>query len=243
MPSFLISLLRLRPSLAVTARRAVVGFIAVFGLMLTNTMLAVAVDTARLREQFTARFGDGHSALFDRWLQNSNAARDLREPAKLQRINDFINTNIAFEDDRSVWDQSDYWATPLETLGKGRGDCEDFAIIKYISLRRAGIANDKLRLIYVKATLKTPDGPIQVAHMVLAYYATPGAEPLLLDNLEPRILPATKRADLKPIFSFNSAGLFAGVSGQTKANGDGVGRLSRWEDALARIRAEGFEQQ
>lgn len=243
MPSFLISLLRLRPSLAVTARRAVVGFIAVFGLMLANTMLAVAVDTTRLREQFSTRFGEGHRALFDRWLQNSNAARDLREPAKLQRINDFINTNIAFEDDRSVWDQSDYWATPLETLGKGRGDCEDFAIIKYVSLRRAGIANDKLRLIYVKATLKTPDGPIQVAHMVLAYYTTPGAEPLLLDNLEPRILPATKRADLKPIFSFNSAGLFAGVSGQTKANGDGVGRLSRWEDALARIRAEGFEQQ
>ena len=67
--------------------------------------------------------------------------------------------------------------------------------------------------------------------------------PLLLDNLEPRILPAARRTDLKPIFSFNSAGLFAGVSGQTKASGDGVGRLSRWEDALARIRAEGFEQQ
>ncbi len=240
MPSFLISLLRLRPSLAVTARRAVVGFIAVFGLMLTNTMLAVAVDTARLREQFTARFGDGHSALFDRWLQNSNAARDLREPAKLQRINDFINTNIAFEDDRSVWDQSDYWATPLETLGKGRGDCEDFAIIKYISLRRAGIANDKLRLIYVKATLKTPDGPIQVAHMVLAYYATPNAEPLLLDNLDATIRPASKRPDLKPVFSFNSAGIFAGVSGKDKATGGGLGRLSRWEDVLRRIAAEGY---
>lgn len=241
MPSFLISLLRLRPSLPVTARRAVVGFIAVFGLMLTNTMLAVAVDTARLREQFTARFGDGHSALFDRWLQNSNAARDLREPVKLQRINDFINTSIAFEDDRSVWDQSDYWATPLETLGMGRGDCEDFAIIKYASLRRAGIANEKLRLIYVKATLKTPDGPIQVAHMVLAYYATPGAEPLLLDNLDATIRPASKRPDLKPVFSFNSAGIFAGISGKDKATGGGIGRLSRWEDVLRRTSAEGYE--
>ena len=244
MPFSLISLLRLHPSLAMTARRAVVagiGWIAVFGLLLANTMLAVAVDTTRLRDEFTTRFGDGRSALFDRWLQISNAARDLREPARLQRINDFINTSIAFEDDRSVWDQSDYWATPLETLGMGRGDCEDFAIIKYVSLRRAGIASDKLRLIYVKASLKTPDGPIQVAHMVLAYYATPSAEPLLLDNLDPTIRPASKRSDLKPGFSFNSAGIFAGVSGKDKATGGGIGRLSRWEDVLRRIAADGDE--
>ena len=206
-------------------------------------MLAMAVDTAQLHAQFIARFGAERGALLDRWRQSNAAARDLREAEKLQRINDFINRHIAFEDDRSVWEQSDYWATPLETLGMGRGDCEDFAIIKYVSLRHAGIASDKLRLIYVKATLETADGPIRVAHMVLAYYATPSAEPLLLDNLEPRILPAAKRADLKPIFSFNSAGIFAGVSGKDKATGGGLGRLSRWEDALARIRAEGFEQQ
>ena len=75
--------------------------------------------------------------------------------------------------------------------------------------------------------------------MVLAYYATPSAEPLLLDNLEPRILPAAKRADLKPIFSFNSAGIFAGVSGKDKATEGGIGRLSRWEDVLRRIAADG----
>lgn len=203
--------------------------------------LAVAFDTAQLRQQLTTRFGQARIELFDRWLKTVTDARDLGEPTKLKRINDFINRNIVFEDDRSIWDQSDYWATPLETIGQGRGDCEDFAIIKYLSLRRAGIASDKLRLIYVKATLKTPDGPIQVAHMVLAYYATPSAEPLLLDNLEPRILPAAKRADLKPIFSFNSAGIFAGVSGKDKATGGGIGRLSRWEDVLRRIAADGDE--
>ena len=202
-------------------------------------MLAMAVDTAQLHAQFIARFGAERGALLDRWRQSNAAARDLREAEKLQRINDFINRHIAFEDDRSVWEQSDYWATPLETLGMGRGDCEDFAIIKYVSLRHAGIASDKPRLIYVKATLETADGPIRVAHMVLAYYATPSAEPLLLDNLEPRILPAAKRADLKPIFSFNSAGIFAGVSGKDKATEGGIGRLSRWEDVLRRIAADG----
>ena len=202
-------------------------------------MLAMAVDTAQLHAQFIARFGAERGALLDRWRQSNAAARDLREAEKLQRINDFINRHIAFEDDRSVWDQSDYWATPLETIGQGRGDCEDFAIIKYTSLRQAGLAGDKLRLIYVKATLETADGPIRVAHMVLAYYATPSAEPLLLDNLEPRILPAAKRADLKPIFSFNSAGIFAGVSGKDKATEGGIGRLSRREDVLRRIAADG----
>ena len=203
-------------------------------------MLAMAVDTAQLHAQFIARFGAERGALLDRWRQSNAAARDLREAEKLQRINDFINRHIAFEDDRSVWEQSDYWATPLETLGMGRGDCEDFAIIKYVSLRHAGIASDKLRLIYVKATLETADGPIRVAHMVLAYYATPSAEPLLLDNLDATIRPASKRPDLKPVFSFNSAGIFAGVSGKDKATGGGLGRLSRWEDVLRRIAAEGY---
>ncbi|MFT3848314.1 MAG: transglutaminase-like cysteine peptidase [Propionivibrio sp.] len=219
--------------------RAAVHLLA--GVMLIVGTLAVAFDAAHLRQQLTARFGTAHVELLDGWLQTVLDAQALAEPAKLKRINDFVNRRIVFEDDRSVWDQSDYWATPLETIGQGRGDCEDFAIIKYVSLRRAGVANDKLRLIYVKATLKTPDGPIQVAHMVLAYYATPNAEPLLLDNLEPVIRPASQRADLKPVFSFNSAGIFAGVSGKERATNGGIGRLSRWEDVWRRILAEGYE--
>lgn len=211
------------------------------GLLLIATVMAAAFDAAQLRQQLTSRFGPARVELLNSWLQTVLDARELAEPAKLRRINDFVNRSVAFEDDRAIWDQSDYWATPLETIGQGRGDCEDFTIIKYVSLRRAGVANDKLRLTYVKATLKTPDGPIQVAHMVLAYYATPNAEPVLLDNLEPAIRPASKRRDLKPVFSFNSAGIYAGVSGSDKATDGGIGRLSRWEDVLRRIVAEGYE--
>lgn len=213
----------------------------ILGVLMAGTMYAVALDTTQLRQQLTARFGPERVDLLNSWLKTTTDASALGEPEKLKRINDFINQRIAFEDDRSIWDQSDYWATPLETIGQGRGDCEDFAILKYVSLRRAGIASDKLRLIYVKASLKTPDGPIQVAHMVLAYYASPNAEPVLLDNLEPRILPASKRSDLKPVFSFNSTGIFAGVSGKEKASAGGIGRLSRWEDVLQRILTEGYE--
>ncbi len=180
-------------------------------------------------------------ALLNDWLSTINAARSRNDDTRLRQINDFINRRITFDDDISVWQQSDYWATPLETIGQGRGDCEDFAIIKYISLRQAGIPASKLRLVYVKARLNTPSGPMQVAHMVLAYYANPSAEPLVLDNLEPAIRPASQRSDLQPVFSFNSEGIFAGASGKDQATSSGLGRLSRWEDALRRIRAEGFE--
>ena len=230
---------RQRATLPLALRR--IAAWTIFGLLMTGALYAVALDATRIRQQLAARFGPERVHVLNDWLQTAAEAKALGETAKLKHINDFINRTIGFEDDRSVWDQSDYWATPLETIGQGRGDCEDFAIIKYVSLRHAGIASDKLRLIYVKARINTPDGPIQVAHMVLAYYASPNAEPLLLDNLEPRILPASKRPDLKPVFSFNSAGIFAGVSGKDKASGGGIGRLSRWEDVLRRIIAEGYE--
>lgn len=198
-------------------------------------------DFAALQQQLIARFGPARVVLLDDWLATVSAARALSDEAKLQRINDFVNRSIDFEADASVWQQNDYWATPLETIGQGRGDCEDFTIMKYVSLRMAGVAESRLRLIYVKARLNAPGGPLQQAHMVLAYYATPNAEPLVLDNLEPTIHPASRRADLQPVFSFNGEGIFAGISGRAKATAGGIGRLSRWEDALQRMRAEGYE--
>lgn len=200
-----------------------------------------AFDPQVLQQQLIARFGPARVALLGDWLQTVDAAKSWAEADKLRRINDFVNRNIAFEDDIRVWQQSDYWATPLETIGQGSGDCEDFSIIKYISLRLAGVPDARLRLVYVKARLSTPAGPVQQAHMVLAYYATPTAEPLVLDNLDGTIRPASRRTDLQPVFSFNSKGIFAGVSGSEKAAAGGIGRLSRWENVLSRVLAEGYE--
>ena len=200
-----------------------------------------ALDPAALQRQLIARFGPARTVLLRDWIQTVNQEKTQADEHKLRQINDFVNRHIAFESDTMVWQQNDYWATPLETLGQGRGDCEDFAILKYVSLRQAGVTSNKLRLIYVKARLNTPAGPMQQAHMVLAYYATPNAEPLVLDNLDPTIRPASRRKDLQPVFSFNSDGIFAGVSGKDKASAGGIGRLSRWEDVLRRIAAEGYE--
>ena len=157
---------------------------------------------------------------------------------RLTTLNEFFNRRIVFTPDSEVWGQIDYWASPLEMLGKGRGDCEDYVIAKYFSLMAAGISSAKLRLVYVRATIGGPGGVVQ-AHMVLAYYAAPGAEPLILDNLIGEIRPASRRPDLEPVFSFNSDGLWQGTGAQSA--GDPMARLSRWREVLAKARAEGFQ--
>lgn len=165
------------------------------------------------------------------------AALDADEETRLKAVNQFFNRRIQFRDDIEVWGQADYWASPLEMLEKGQGDCEDFAIAKYLSLVSLGMPVAKLRLVYVRAQLGGPGGVVQ-AHMVLAYYAQPQAEPLILDNLITELRPASRRPDLTPVFSFNSDGLWQGVGGATA--GDPLVRLSRWREVLAKARAEGF---
>lgn len=164
-------------------------------------------------------------------------ALDLDEPHRLAAINEFFNRRIAYAEDMEVWGRVDYWASPLEMLEKGRGDCEDYALAKYFSLVAAGVPVAKLRMVYVRALMK-PAGSAPRAHMVLAYYAEPNGEPLILDNLVGEIQSASQRADLTPVFSFNGEGLWAGPSMQSA--GDPLARLSPWREAAAKARAEGF---
>lgn len=209
---------------------------ALVALCMSALPLARGLDFDRLQQALVARFGETQRPLLLDWQRTLGEARTAGEREKLRRINDFFNQRIAFDDDRSVWGEGDYWATPVETMGQGRGDCEDFSIAKYYSLLDLGIPVGKLRLVYVKAAQSGPAGNILVAHMVLVYYATPNADPLVLDNLNPQILPASQRSDLSPIFSFNGAGLWQGTGNQASRS-----NLSRWQDLLARARAEGFQ--
>ena len=161
------------------------------------------------------------------------------EGAKLKAVNDFYNQRLAYMEDIDNWGVQDYWASPLEALGKGAGDCEDYAIGKYFTLTTLGVPHARLRLVYVRASIAgAPNG--YVAHMVLAYYPTPDAEPLVLDNLQPDIRVADQRPDLLPVFSFNAEGLWQGV-GSIRASGDPLTRLSKWREALTRARQDGFQ--
>lgn len=158
------------------------------------------------------------------------------ELTKVAQINDFVNQNVLFVDDIDLWSIEDYWATPLETLGRGAGDCEDFSITKYMLLKKLGVSQDKLRITYVKAVMRS--GVIR-AHMVLAYYVTPTSDPLILDNLSFDLSPASRRTDLSPVFSFNDQGLF--VANQPTVRAGSPTNISKWRDLLVRMRQDGLE--
>ena len=167
------------------------------------------------------------------WQALIRDSRALPERDQIEEVNRFFNQQIQFSDDTWVWRQEDYWATPIESLVKGAGDCEDYALAKYFTLRRLGVPSERLRITYVKAL------SVNQAHMVLTYYATPTADPLVLDNLIAVIKPASQRKDLIPVYAFNAEGLYLPGAGGGKRSGDGK-RLSRWQDVLTKMRAEGF---
>jgi predicted transglutaminase-like cysteine proteinase len=165
------------------------------------------------------------------WRSLIEQSGGLDERSKLQAINDFINRSVSYATDSQIWGVDDYWATPLETLSLGRGDCEDFAIGKYFSLVQMGVPSEKLRLTFVKAL------SLNQAHMVLAYYPSQTEQPLILDNLEPRIKPAAERRDLLPVYAFNNHGIFLAKAPQQKS-AQPPQMLSRWSDVSERVLAD-----
>lgn len=207
--------------------------------LLLWAILGIATpDLDRMQRLAAERYGDPAAELVAAWRRMMADAADLDEEMQLARVNAFFNRRLRFVDDTVVWRQQDYWATPLEFMGKGAGDCEDFAIAKYITLRLLGIPDERLRLIYVRAQIGDPRSKLSQAHMVLGYYAEPSDEPLVLDNLISDIRRASRRTDLTPVFSFNSAGLWVG--GASTSSADPTTRLSRWRDVLDRMRTEGL---
>ncbi len=203
-------------------------------LLVLPCLAAAAFEASRVMEaaaQRGPRVAEQALALLQQIERSSGHEDELQ---RLQEINDFFNRRVDFRDDVVTWGVPDYWASPLETLDRRAGDCEDYAIAKYFSLAAAGVPTARLRMVYVRARMQGQS----LAHMVLAYHAQPGAEPLILDNLRPEVLPASQRSDLTPVFSFNTEGLWQGV-GQVTA-GDPLARLSLWRDLVAKVRKEGF---
>jgi len=124
------------------------------------------------------------------------------EDKKIIEVNRFFN-QVEYQTDIENWGKNDYWATRLEFLGKGRGDCEDFAVAKFLTMIQLGVSEKKLFLTYVRAI-----GYPEAAHLVVSYYKEPGSVPFVLDNYNKTILPATRRHDLIPVYSFTANDLY-----------------------------------
>jgi len=192
-------------------------------------------DFSTISRKATALYGPlgAGQQRIDAWQNLLATQKQVSEMEKLKVVNLFFNKQVRYVEDIVLWHEVDYWETPIEALWKGAGDCEDYAIAKYFSLRHLGVSSDKLRITYVKALRQNR------AHMVLTYYATPDAMPLVLDSLIDPIQPASQRTDLLPVYSFNAEGLYLPGAKGNKKVGD-TKRLSRWQDVLKKMQAEGF---
>lgn len=205
---------------------------ALVGLFLGMTSLVIAqqknIFTKEVYSRVEALFGRTGAADVAKWRQLVNNIENDDIDEKLYQVNRFFN-RFDFVDDLKHWRQPDYWATPIEFIGTGAGDCEDYSIAKYFSLIELGIPKSQLRLMYVTAL------ELNQPHMVLAYYPSPTSVPLVLDNINRRILPANQRRDLAPVYSFNGDGLWAAKSMGTGRKLRGSGPMKMWDDMIDRL--------
>ncbi|MFW7525539.1 transglutaminase-like cysteine peptidase [Vibrio ostreicida] len=202
------------------------GLMALLLILASTAPLAVSTQEQRWIDAVRNTYGDRAGKRIETWRKEIRQLKGLPERQQLTEVNRFFN-QLHFVDDIHLWGRKDYWATPLEFLGSNAGDCEDFTIAKYFSLLELGVSDKKLRLVYVKAIT------LNQFHMVLAYYSTPSAEPILLDNIDSEIKKASKRRDLLPIYSFNGKNLWLMKSKQGQLAGKSS-RLSLWNDLRAR---------
>ena len=171
-------------------------------ILLVSGVLAQGLSlTAAVLDAATLAFGRDARMRLLHWQNVVDKNRNETDLTKLEVANQLVNEN-RFLDDLTLWDAEDYWATPIELFGVRAGDCEDFTLAEYFTLRAMQIDEEKPRVIYVNAL------NLEQAHMVLGYYGTPDAEPLVLDNLVRSIKPASMRPDLEPVYTFVGSSLW-----------------------------------
>ena len=209
-------------------KRLVVFGVFISTFLLTGVAQYRMIFTPEMQKKVESRYGKKAAENIVEWreLLDDIANEDVEE--KLYQVNRYFN-RFKFVDDIEHWRTTDYWATPIEFISTGAGDCEDYSIAKYFSLRELGIPEENLRLMYVTALRQ------RQPHMVLAYYPTPKSIPLVLDNINKRILPANKRRDLAPVYSFNGNGLWTAKSMGTGKKLRGSGPMKMWDDMIDRL--------
>lgn len=197
-------------------------------LLLAVSLVSALELSNRLMNYVLQEFGqEAHQRLAD-WQRLHDLAANAPVDRQLRLVNSFFN-RVNFVSDIRHWGEEDYWATPIELLTTNAGDCEDFSIAKYLTLKSMGVPDSQLRIVYVKAL------ELNQAHMVLAWYPEPDADPLILDNLINDIKPASQRTDLEPVYSFNGEGLWLNKSGEERTRLGESEKLSRWQELNERL--------
>jgi len=131
-----------------------------------------------------------------RFLSIVKLGRKHEGRARLGWLNRAVNMAIKPANDWAQYGYDDYWASPLQTLGNGAGDCEDYAIVKYVALRELGVGADDLRIVIVR------DDKRLTEHAVVAVRSD--RKWLVLDNRTMAILNAEDARNYRPLFALNS---------------------------------------
>ena len=127
------------------------------------------------------------------WRNFLEPLRGVDPVSQLKEVNRYMNRAPYIDDPRNYM-VPDYWATPRQFMDR-YGDCEDYAIAKYMSLRALGWSNDELRILVLQ------DLNLRVAHAVLVAYS--GGEAWILDNQIEQVIAHSSIRHYKPIFSVN----------------------------------------
>lgn len=146
---------------------------------------------ARFDDQMKANAG---TPVVQSWKARLHDLRGRSAREQIEGVNDFINS-VRYIEDSQNYRKSDYWATPVEFMTRG-GDCEDFAIAKYASLRALGFSADQMRIAVVHDKVK------KIHHAILVVYTEGGT--FVLDNQNKKVAKADNVDRYKPIFSLNS---------------------------------------
>jgi predicted transglutaminase-like cysteine proteinase len=139
------------------------------------------------------------------WRESLAKWKGLSDKAKLINVNRFANSAIRYVDDRKAFRKADYWASPAESL-RGRGDCEDYVLLKYVSLLSLGFREDQLRVVIVNDLAKG------IGHAVLSVRTTSGT--FILDNQDQRVLRHDTIARYAPVYSVNGKGRWINIATQ-----------------------------
>jgi predicted transglutaminase-like cysteine proteinase len=205
------------------------------GLFIATPAIGIAEFSPHLLEKIQSTWGNGSVVRLREWesefheweIKNHRKLIEWGE-SDLKPINRFWN-KVPYLADGVHWKMDDYWATPLEMLASNAGDCEDYSIAKYFSLKELGLPPGSLRITYVRA-LKTNE-----SHMVLAYYPKPDADPYILDNMTGKLLLASERMDLEPIYSFNDDDMWAAGMAESKGKSS---QIRLWSELLEKMEKE-----
>src|SRR5882672_1464268 len=187
-----------------------------------------------LVDRYASRFGAearGRLAGWQGFLKGRETESRLeREQTYLTVVNAYFNRARFLSDDEH-WGVDDFWATPAEFVASNGGDCEDYAIAKYFALKELGVPITRMRLVYAKTWQS------REAHMVLAYYPDPRADPLILDNLQGSIQSASDRPDLIPVYTFNDDDLLWPQAGAPTVRLAATSNR-KWKDVLDKLQRE-----